>query len=287
MKNTKKRIQSSIAALLLLCGVANAQALKTPAPSPAQTIKQAFGLGELTIEYSRPSIKGRVVYGDLVPYGKIWRTGANSASKITFAENIKVEGNPIAAGTYAIYTMPDKEEWQLMFYKDLTMGGNVSDYKTEDEVLRIKLKPSRLVDKVETFTINFANMNSNTCSVELDWENTRVAFGVSTDIDGTIMKNIEAAMAPADKRPYYQAANYYYENDKDIKQALEWSKKAMEVDPKAYWVALLNGKILLKMKDTKGAMAVAEKVIALAKEDKNDDYIKRGEKLMADAKAAK
>lgn len=287
MKNTKRRIQISIAAFLLVCSGVNAQALKTPAPSPNQTIKQAFGLGELTIEYSRPSVKGRVVYGDLVPFGKVWRTGANSATKITFAENIKVEGNPIAAGTYAVYTIPDKEEWQLMFYKDLTLGGNVSDYKAEDEALRIKLKSSRIVDKVETFTINVANMAANTCSVELNWDNARVAFSVSTDIDGTIMKNIETAMAPADKRPYYQAANYYFENDKDIKQALEWSKKAMELDSKAYWIALLNGKILLKMKDSKGAMAAAEKVIALAKEDKNDDYVKRGEKLMGDAKAAK
>jgi tetratricopeptide (TPR) repeat protein len=287
MKNTKMKVASALAAMLMIGANAGAQTLKTPAPSPSQTVKQAFGLAELSIEYSRPSVKGRVIYGDLVPYGKIWRTGANAATKITFAEDIKVEGNPIAAGTYALYTIPDKEMWEIIFYKDLTLGGNVADYKATDEVLRVKVKSSKLNDKVETFTINVADINPTSAKIELNWDNTRVAFGISTDIDAKIMKNIETVMAPADKRPYYQAANYYYENDKDLKQALDWSKKAMENDPKAYWVALLNGKILLKMKDAKGAMAAAEKVIALAKEDKDDDFVKRGEKLLADAKSMK
>ncbi len=287
MKNKKMRVISAFAALVLFGTSLTAQTLKTPAPSPSQTVKQAFGLGEASIEYSRPSAKGRVIYGDLVPFEKIWRTGANSATKITFGDDVKVEGTPIAAGTYALYTIPGKEMWEILFYKDLTLGGNVNDYKAENEVLRVKVKSSRMVDKVETFTMNFSDISSKTAKVELCWENTRVAFNISTDIDAKIMKNIETAMAPADKRPYFQAANYYFENDKDLKQALEWSKKAMDQDPKAYWVALLNGKILLKMKDGKGAIAIGEKVIALAKEDKNDDYVKNGEKLIADAKAIK
>lgn len=286
MKNVKRKMVSALAALVISIGV-NAQALKTPAPSPSQTIKQALGLADVTIEYSRPSVKGRVVYGDLVPFGKVWRTGANSATKITFGDDVKIEGNPVAAGTYAIYTIPDKEEWQVMLYKDLTMGGNVNDYKAADELLRVKVKPSRLMDKVETFTINFADVTPNSTNVELTWENTRVVFKVTTDIDTKIMKNIETAMAPSDKRPYYQAATYYFENDKDIKQALEWTKMAMVQDPKAYWVALLDGKILLKMKDKKGAAEAAQKVVALAKEDKNDDYVKRGEKLMAEISSSK
>ncbi len=287
MKNVKSKILNACFALLFMSSTSLAQTLKTPAPSPLQTVKQAFGLADISIEYSRPSVKNRVVFGDLVPFGKIWRTGANAATKVTFGDDVKIEGTAVAAGTYALYTIPDKEEWQILLYKDLTLGGNVNDYKEADEVARVKVKPSRMVDKVETFTFNFASITSNTVQLELTWENTRVAISISTDIDAKIMKNIETAMAPSDKRPYYQAANYYFENDKDLKTALEWSKKAMENDPKAYWVALLNGKICLKLKDGKGAAAAAEKVIALAKEDKNDDYIKRGEKLLTDAKALK
>ena len=287
MKSIKNNLVAAFSALLMMQFTANAQTLKTPAPSPTQSIKQAFGLADISIDYSRPSMKGRVVYGDLVPFGKIWRTGANASTKITFGDDVKVEGTPVAAGTYAIYTIPDKEEWQIMLYKDLTLGGNVADYKAENELIRVKVKSNRMVDKVETFTINFAELTSNSTKVELTWENTRVGFALTTDIDAKIMKNIETAMAPGDKRPYYQAASYYFDNGKDLKQALEWSKLAMEQDPKAYWVALLNAKILLKMNDAKGATAAAEKVIALAKEDKNEDYIKRGEKVIADAKAIK
>ncbi len=283
----KKAQQILTTAMFVLSTSLLAQTLKTPAPSPSQTIKQAFGLADVSIEYSRPSVKGRVIYGDLVPFGKTWRTGANSATKITFGDDVKVNDNSLLAGTYAIYTIPDKEEWQIMFYKDLTLGGNVGDYNVANELFRIKVKPSRIVEKVESFTISFADVTSTTLNVELLWENTRISFPISTDIDSKIMKNIETAMAPADKRPYYQAANYYFENDKDIKQAFDWVNKAVEQDNKAYWVVLLKSKIQLKMKDSKGAIATAEKVVAMAKEDKNDDYIKRGEKVISDAKMMK
>lgn len=284
MKKTRTFLS---AALLAFSTGIFAQALKTPAPSPNQTIKQAFGLADVSIDYSRPGAKGRVVFGDLVPFGKTWRTGANAATKITFGDDVKIMDNALAAGTYAIYTIPDKEEWQILFYKDLTLGGNVNDYKAENELFRVKVKAAKMADKVETFTINFTNVNSTSMNVELQWENTRVAIPVTTDIDAKIMKNIETAMAPADKRPYFQAANYYFDNDKDIKQALEWVNKAIEQDDKAYWVVLLKSKIQLKMKDAKGAIETATKVIAMAKEDKNDDYVKRGEKVIADAKLMK
>ena len=187
MKNTKNRVAKALATVLLISVGATAQTLKTPAPSPSQTIKQAFGLADVTIEYSRPSVKGRVIYGDLVPYGKMWRTGANASTKITFGDDVKVQGSPVAAGTYALYTIPDKEEWQILLYKDLTLGGNVDEYKAENEVIRVKAKSTRIVDKVESFTINFADITSNTTNIELNWDNTRVAIQVSTDIDAKIM----------------------------------------------------------------------------------------------------
>lgn len=286
--NFRKKLQFTILGLgLFLAGSMQAQTLKTPAPSPLQTIKQNFGLGEIGVEYSRPSAKGRVIYGDVVAFGNVWRTGANGATKITIGEDTKIEGNPIAAGTYALYTMPGKEAWDIMFYKDLTLGGNVGDYKKEDEVLRVSVKPTPLTQKVETFTINFADITATTCFVELLWEQTRVAFKLTTEIDAKVMKSIETAMGPADKRPYFSAASYFYENNKDMKQALEWIEKAVEQNPKAYWVHHLKAKIQLKLKDTKGAIETAEKSKALALEDKDDAYVKNNDKLIAEAKGMK
>jgi hypothetical protein len=257
--------------------------LKVPAASPAQTLKQAFALSDITIEYSRPSAKGRVIYGDVVPFGKIWRTGANSTTKITFGEDVKVEGTDIKAGTYGIYSIPNKDSWEIMLYKDLTLGGDVAEYKKENEVARFVVKPSALTEKVETFEINVADITSNSANVELVWEKTRVAFKVVADIDTKIMKTIESTIIK-DNRPYFQAASYYYENDKDLKLAGEWVEKAIANNPKAYWVVLLKAKIQFKSKDLKGAAVTAEQAKALATADKDDAYIKMSEKIIADCK---
>lgn len=264
----------------------NAQALKTPAPSPLQTIDQAFALSNIKIEYSRPSVKGRVIYGDLVPYGKVWRTGANSSTKITFGDDVKIEGVALKAGTYALYTIPNKDSWDILFYKDLTLGGNVGEYKATDEVLRVKGKVSASPMKFETFTINIADVTSTTANIELLWDMTKVSFGVSTEIDDKVMKSIETAMEK-DSRPYFQSANYYYENNKDLSKALSWVNTAIEQNPKAFWMTHLKAKIQMKMKDTKGAIESAEKSMATAKEEGSDDYVKLNEKLIKEAKGGK
>ncbi len=279
-----KFIKTTFFALALSASQATfAQALKVPAPSPAQTIKQAFALSEITIDYSRPSAKGRVIYGDLVPFGKIWRTGANNATKITFGEDVKVEGLDVKAGTYAIYTIPNKDSWEIMLYKDLTLGGDVAAYKKENELLRFVVKPGALNDKVETFAINVCDMTSSTANIELIWEKTKVSFKVSADIDSKIMKAIDANVIK-DNKPYYQAARYYYDTDKDLIQAGLWADKAMEANPKAYWIVLLKAKIQLKAGDKKGAAVTAQQVITLAKEDKNEDYVKMGQEVIDAAK---
>ncbi len=287
---TFRTIKNSFALLLIMQSLISlslhAQQLKTPAPSPLQTIDQAFALSNIKIEYSRPGVKGRVVYGDLVPYGKIWRTGANNSTKITFGDDVKVEGMALKAGTYALYTIPNKDSWEILFYKDLTLGGNTNDYKTADEVLRVKVKPSPMAAKTETFTINVADITPTSANIELLWEMTRVAFNVTTEIDEKVLKNIETALEK-DTRPYYQAANYYYENNKDLNKAFQWVNLAIEQNPKAYWIYHLKAKIQMKMKDSNGATASAEKSMALAKEDKNDDYVKLNEKLIREAKGGK
>lgn len=266
--------------------VSQAQTLKTPAPSTSQTVKQAFGLGDITLDYSRPSAKGRSVYGDLVPYGKLWRTGANAATKITFSDDVMVEGKAVKAGTYAIYTIPNKDSWEVILYSDLTMGGNTSNFKPENEVIRVVVKPLTIAYKIETFTIELADVTATSTTLEFIWEKTVVPVKITTEIDSKVMKNIETAMA-VDSRPYFQAANYYYENDKDLNQALIWVNKAVEQNPKAFWITMLKARIQLKMNDSKSAIATAEQTIALATEAQNDDYVKMANQLIADAKAKK
>jgi tetratricopeptide (TPR) repeat protein len=278
MKNTFTTIFAAIA----LPAMMNAQ-LKVPAPSPLQTVKQAFALSEIGVEYSRPGMKGRTVFGDLVPYGKIWRTGANAATKIWFGEDVKIEGNAVPQGTYALYTIPEKDHWDILLYKDLALGGNVADYKKENELLRFTVKTAKAGDRTETFTMEFADMTPSAVNVVFRWENTRVAFNVTADIDTKIMKNIESQVIN-DARPYYQAATYYYENNKDLAKAAEWVDKAVAQNPKAYWVRMLKAKIQAKQGNKKEAVATANEVITLAKEAKNDDYVKMAEKLISENK---
>ncbi len=280
--NKIKTLTSAVAIVAITSSSLSAQ-LKVPAPSPSGTVKQAVGLSDITIEYSRPGIKGRVIYGDVVPFGKVWRTGANSATKITFGEDVKVEGNAVAAGTYALYTTPNKDNWEVMLYKDLTLGGNVADYKKENEVVRFTVKPKALNDKIETFTIDVADVTPNSANIELNWEKTRVSFNVMADIDSKIMKSIETNVVN-DSRPYFQAATYYYENNKDLAKAAEWADKAIASNPKAFWIVMLKAKIQAKQNDKKGAIASAEQVITLATEAKNDDYVATAKKLIAENK---
>lgn len=280
--NKLKTITGAVAIAALTSTSLNAQ-LKVPAPSPSGTVKQAVGLSDITIDYSRPGVKNRVIFGDVVPFGKVWRTGANAATKITFGEDVKVEGNAVAAGTYAIYTVPNKDSWEVMLYKDLTLGGNVADYKKENELLRFTVKPKALTDKVETFTIDVADVTASSANIELNWEKTRVSFNVVSDIDSKIMKSIETNVIN-DNRPYFQAASYYYDNNKDLAKASEWVDKAIASNPKAFWMVMLKAKIQAKQNDKKGAVASAEKVITLATEAKNDDYVAMAKKLIAENK---
>lgn len=282
MFKTLRQTAAVVAITALSSASLNAQ-LKVPAPSPLQTVKQAFALSDITVEYSRPSAKGRVIYGDVVPFGKVWRTGANSATKITFGEDVKLEGNAITAGTYALYTVPNKDSWEIIIYKDLTLGGDVSNYKKENDVAHFTVKPKALNDKVETFTIEFANITSTSVVIALNWEKTRVEITAVADIDAKIMKNIENSVIK-DNRPYYQAASYYYESNKDLVKANEWADMAIANNPKGYWIYMLKAKIQAKSGDKKGAIATAEKVIAIATEEKDDAYVAQAKKLIEENK---
>lgn len=282
--NKLKLMTLASAAILSLSTIsAQAQGLKVPAPSPSQTIKQSFGLGDISVDYSRPAVKGRVVFGDLVPYGKVWRTGANSATKLTFSDDITFGDVPVKAGTYALYTIPGKSSWTVMLYSDLTLGGNVADYNKDKEVARIMVAPKYTEAKTESFTINIAKVKPTSATLELLWDYVKVPIKITTEIESKVMKSIDAALAN-DTRPYFQAASYYYDNDKDLSKAKMWIVKATEQNPKAFWVRLLKAKIELKMGDKNAAISTANEVIDLATEAKNDDYVKMAKKLIVEAR---
>ena len=261
---------------------AQAQGIKTPAPSPTQTIKQDFALSSIEVNYSRPNMKGRTVFGDLAPFGKLWRTGANAATKVTFGEDVTVGGVAVKAGTYVLYTVPNKDEWEVIFNKGLGNWG-VDGYKKEEDVARFKVKPVALPSSVETFTIQLGNVTPATADIQVSWEKTQINIPVVADIDAKISKSIETA-TNVDNRPYFQAASYYFEAGKDLKQALAWTNKAIENSPKAFWMVHLKAKILAKMGDKAAAVTAANQSIALAKEAKNDDYVALNEKLIATLK---
>ncbi len=258
---------------------ATAQGIKTPAPSPTQTIKQDFALSSIEITYSRPAAKGRKIFGDLVPFGKIWRTGANAATKVTFGEDVKVGGVPVKAGSYAIYSVPNAKEWEIIINKGANNSG-LTGYKTEDDVARFKVESMELPMMIENFTILLGNLTAASADIQILWENTAVQIPVVADIDSKIMAQINTAMT-VDSRPYYQAASYYFDNGKDINKALEWATKAVEAQPTAYWVMHLKAKVQAKAGDKAGAKASAMKSMEMAKQAKNDDYVVLNQKLIA------
>ena len=270
---------------LLLAGSAQAQ-IKTPAPSPIATVTQRVGLTDISITYSRPSAKGRVVFGSVRPYDVRWRTGANATTTIKFSDDVTVEGKKVPAGEYGIYSVPGKTSWTIVLSKDTKRGADVEGFKDADDVAKFMVKPYRLAEKRETFTIDFADLTPATANVAMEWENTGVKFKIMTDVDTQVMAQINekviksASPAPGDLAA---AAVYYIDNNRDDKQALTWLKKANSTDPK-FWNLLTEAKLELKMKNKKAAIATAEQSKKLAMEAKNDDYVKMNDELIAEAK---
>lgn len=261
----------------------SAQSITFPQPSPTASFSQNFATSKVEVSYSRPSAKGRKVFGDLVPYGKLWRTGANGATTITFGEDVQINGADVKAGKYGLLSIPGEGEWTIIITKDLTVTSE-SAYKQENDVTRFAVKSTRLNDAVETFTIEMANLQNKEADVVLKWENTAVSFKVASNYDAKLSKQIEETMAK-DTRPYSQAASYYLETGKDLNKALEWINTAIASYPKAYWNLYTKAKIQNAMKDYNGAMATSTESWTIAKESGDGSYMKNNEKLQAEIKA--
>lgn len=281
MKLTIKTICLAVVALGLSIAT-SAQDVIAPQPSSGQTITQDFGLGKITVNYSRPSMKGRKIFGSLEPFDKVWRTGANSATVLTFTDAVSFGGKEIPAGEYGLFTIPNKTEWTVILSKAAKQWGAYT-YNENDDVLRIKVKPIVLKNKVETFTIQFADVLPTASQLQLMWENTLVSINLTTNIDEKVMSRIDAAMK-GEKKPYFQAAIYYLENGKDLNKALAWVNEAEKAAPKAPYIKLWKGKIQLKMGDKVGAQTSAQAGIDAAKAENNEEYIRLNSQLLAAAK---
>ncbi|GGG36667.1 DUF2911 domain-containing protein [Hymenobacter glacieicola] len=272
---------------LLLASAAQAQ-ISTPAASPKSTIQQRVGLTDVTLVYSRPNLRGRAAFGNLVPFSKRWRTGANATTSIKFSDDVTVEGKKVPAGEYGIYTIPGKTEWIVVLNKSTKMGANVDGFKDDEDVARFTIKPYKLPSKVETFTMNFTDLTPATANLDMQWELTGAKFKIATDVETKVMAQIDEKViknANPSTGDMAAAAVYYLDNDKDLKQALAWMQKANATDPK-FWNVLTEAKIRMKMKDYKGTITAAEQSKKLALDAKNADYVKMNEDLIMEAKKA-
>ena len=273
--------------LLTICMIAEAQ-IQTPAPSPAGTVSSVVGLTDEKVDYSRPKMKGRKIFGTgsdfLVPYGSIWRTGANQGTTISFSDDVKVGGKDVKKGEYLLLTIPGATEWTIILYSDVSLGGNTANYKQENDAARFTVKSEKLAERVETFTINISDISDDNtnANIQLAWENTSVKFGVTVDFESKVMKAIEAG-TKVNPNNYIAAANYYFDNGKDLKQALEWMTKGIEQgNQNAFWNIHTKAKIQLALGDYKGALATAQLSLDKAKAAQSDfGYIKNNEELIA------
>ena len=270
------------ALVLCVCTFAAEAQLRTPSASPTQTIRQDFGLSRIELTYSRPGARNRTVMGDLVPFGKVWRTGANGATTLQFGDEVTIGDTKVPAGRYGLLTIPDKASWTFIITKQLDVT-QPAGYNKDSEVVRVSAKPVMIKDKIETFTLQFANIKPTSCELQLMWENTAVVLPIKTDIDTKVMGQIADAMTK-ENPPYFAAASYYFDNGKDLAKAKEWAEKAVQASPNTFYVVHLLAKIQAGTGDKKAAMATAQRSIELSKEAKNDDFVRLNEKLIAGLK---
>jgi len=265
--------------------LAQAPKVEFPAPSPACTLKQKVGLTDFEITYSRPSAKGRTIFGGIVPYGQVWRTGANASTKISFNTPVKLNGHDISAGTYALYTIPEEKEWTVIIYKNTGLNGAFG-YDEKDDLARFKAQPMDVGEHVETFTIDFTNVRDDAATLYLLWDKTLVPIGVEVDVTTKVLPQIEAALKSPEKKTanfYYNAASFYFNHDQDLKEALNMVNTGLADKPGiAFEFFYLKAQILAKQGDKEGAIAAAKQSKELImKLDPHNSFVKMNDDLIS------
>jgi len=253
----------------------NAQ-IQTPQPSPFSKVEQKVGLTDVTLEYSRPGVKGRTIFGDLVPFGKPWRTGANKNTMITFSTDVNVDGQSLKAGSYAVFTTPNAESWDVVFYSDTNNWGTPQEWDDEKVAAKTTVKSYPMEYNVESFTMDISNLSNRGATIAILWEKTYVAVPFSVPTDAAVVASIENAMSGPSANDYYASAVYYLQEGKDIGQAQTWIDKAIEMsgDKAPFWQLRQQSLIHAKAGDKEGAIAAAKKSLAGAEKAGNTDYVK-------------
>lgn len=253
----------------------NAQ-IKTPAPSPGSKLEQKVGLTDVTLEYSRPSVKGRTIFGDLVPYGVMWRTGANKNSMITFSTDATIDGQTLKAGSYAIFTKPGKESWDVYFYSDTENWGAPDNWDDSKVAAKTTVKSYPLPFNVETFTLDINSITNSSATLDLIWEKTYIGVPFSVPTDKAVEASIASVMSGPGANDYFQAAVYYLQEGKDIQKAKEWIDTAVDMgkDNPRFWVLRQQSLIHAKAGSKKTAIAAAKQSLELAEKAGNADYVK-------------
>ena len=261
-------------AVFAMTFMSNAQ-IETPQPSPFSTIEQKVGLTDVTIEYSRPNMRGRTIFGDLVPYDKMWRLGANASTKVTFSDDVMVDGKTLKAGTYAVYASPGKESWDVVFYSEAGSWGLPQEWDESKVAAKVKAETYALPMQIETFTITLDDLTSNSANLGMMWSDVYAAVKFEVPTDKKVSAAIDRAMNGPTANDYYASAVYYSEEGKDIDKAMMWMDKAMEMtkEPR-FWQLRQQSLIYAKAGKKDKAIAAAKKSLAGAEKAGNDDYVK-------------
>lgn len=263
-----------IAVAFTMSYAVNAQ-LQTPAPSPAAKIEQKVGLTDVSVEYSRPSMRGRVIFGDLVPFGKVWRTGANARTKISFSDDVTVGGTTLKAGTYAIFTIPQADKWEVVFYTEYQGGGAPAELDNSKVAARVTANVDLMPVDIQSFTISIDDVTSSSAVIGMLWEKTYVGVKFEVPTDAKVSAAIDKIMSGPGFNDYYGAASYYYAEGKDMAQAKKWIDKAMSMtDTPRFWQLRQQSLIYAAAGDKKSAIELAKKSLAAAEKAGNADYVK-------------
>ena len=267
--------------IILLCsGLAVAQ-IQTPQPSPSTTLEQVVGLTEVKIEYSRPAMRGRTIMGDLVPYGSLWRTGANKNTTLSFSDPVTVGGQALAAGTYALFTRPGKSLWEVFFYTETENWGTPQEWQSKSVAAVIEVPTQSQAEPVESFTISINELTNTGANIHLSWENTRVTLPLEVPTDEKTMASIKETMKGTPKAgDLYQAAVYYRESGRDLQTAKKWIGKAIEMDPGKYWMFRQQALILADLNEKEAAIKAAQSSLELAEKAGNQDYVRLNTKAI-------